>query len=124
MQQRAQIVFREINPTPEFERRILERLARFERFNGKLTSCHVVVQAPHRHHQRGKLFDVRIQVRYPGGEVHVKHEGADNPAHEDVLVAIRDAFDAAERALEVQLHKNVRARRVRSPTRPSLPTHA
>jgi ribosome-associated translation inhibitor RaiA len=113
MQQRAQIVFREINPSSDLEQRIRERLARFDRFNGKLTSCHVVVQAPHRHHQRGQLFDVRIQIRHSGGEVDVKHEGADNPAHADVLVAIRDAFDAAERVLEVHLHKSGRVRSVR-----------
>jgi len=36
----------------------------------------------------------------PGTDVHVNQEGPQNHAHEDVYVAIRDAFDAAVRQLE------------------------
>jgi cold shock CspA family protein len=36
----------------------------------------------------------------PGQEIVINHEGASNHAHEDVYVAIRDAFDALDRRLE------------------------
>jgi ribosome-associated translation inhibitor RaiA len=37
--------------------------------------------------------------------VHVNQEGPKNQAHEDVYVAIRDAFDAAARQLEDHARK-------------------
>ena len=58
-------------------------------------SCDVTIEAPHRHHHKGKLYKVRIDIGMPGKDVHVNQEGPKNHAHEDVYVAIRDAFDAA-----------------------------
>jgi cold shock CspA family protein len=87
-------------------------------------SCRVTVEAPHRHHHKGKSYVVRIDMTVPGGEVVVNHEPkhlvaaraahaeelenalAENhepskhAAREDVYVAIRDAFNAAARKLQ------------------------
>ncbi len=41
------------------------------------------------------MFHVVIDVRTPTGEVAVSRIPDDEHAHEDVYVAIRDAFDAA-----------------------------
>jgi hypothetical protein len=41
----------------------------------------------------------------PGKDVHVNQEGPKNQAHEDIYVAIRDAFDAAVRQLEDHARK-------------------
>ncbi len=54
-----------------------------------------MVEAPHRHHQHGVQFNVRIDITVPGGEVVVKRE-----PHTDIYVAIRDAFIAARRQLQ------------------------
>jgi ribosomal subunit interface protein len=88
------------------EERIHERVGRLERIFDRITTCHVTVQAPHQHHHKGRIFDVRVDLRVPGAELVTKHEGSQNHAHEDVYVALRDAFDAAERRLEdfVQRH--------------------
>jgi ribosomal subunit interface protein len=80
------------------EARIRERATRLERFHDRITSCDVVVQAPHRHQQKGKLYEVHIHLRVPGEEIVVKREGPHG--HEDVYVAVRDAFAAMERRLE------------------------
>jgi len=50
---------------------------------------------PHKHHQQGKQFNVRIDIGVPGSEIVVNRDHA-----EDVYVALRDAFDAAKRQLE------------------------
>ena len=55
----------------------------------------VVVEAPHKHHHQGKQFNVRIDIGVPGNEIVVNRDH-----HEDVYVALRDAFDAAKRQLE------------------------
>lgn len=82
------------------ETRIRELAGRLERFYDRITSCHVVIQAPHRSQQKGRLFQVNIQVRVPGDEIVVTRERPNDHAHEDVYVAVRDAFAAMERQLE------------------------
>ena len=52
-----------------------------------------------RHHHQGDLFRVRIEIDAPGKELAVTHTGPRDHAHEDVYVAIRDAFRAAVRRL-------------------------
>jgi ribosome-associated translation inhibitor RaiA len=58
-------------------------------------SCHVSVEQPHRHKHQGRLFNVRITLHVPGGEFVVNRDH-----HEDVYVALQDAFAAARRQLE------------------------
>ena len=82
------------------EAKIRERIEHLERSHGRITSCRVKVEAPHRHGRQGKLFHVSVDVRVPAGEVAVSNAHELNHAHEDLMVAIRDSFDAAERKLE------------------------
>lgn len=95
-----QITFREMPPSPAVEANIREKAARLDRFSEHIMACRVVVEAPHRHHRRGKLYHVRVDLTVPGGELVVSREPAAHHAHEDVYVAIRDAFDATVRQLE------------------------
>ena len=103
------VTFRDIERSEAIEQRVRERAERLTRYSDRIGTCHVVVQAPHRHHHKGKLYDVRIQVHLPGHDVVVNHEGLNDHTHEDVFVAIRDAFDAAERQVE-DLQRRLRER--------------
>lgn len=94
------VTFRDVPSSPAVEAAVRERAEKLERFHDKITSCHVVVASPHRHQQKGKLYDVRIDLAVPGGEVVVNREPGKQTAHEDVYVAIRDAFEAARRQLQ------------------------
>ena len=95
-----QITFHGMEPSPAIEARIREKAAKLEHFHDRIVGCKVVVEAPHRHHHKGKLYNVRIDISVPGKDVFVGHSGPLNHAHEDVYVAIRDAFNAAGRQLE------------------------
>ena len=99
MKPTLQVTFRHMDPSPAIEANIRERAARLARVHGRITGCHVVVEAPHRRHAKGKLYTVRLDVVVPGGEIVVNRDAHDRHAHEDVLVAVRDAFDAARRRL-------------------------
>src|SRR5262249_59757507 len=57
--------------------------------------CRVVVEAPVRHQGHGGPYTVRIDLTVPGNELAVNRQ-----AEEDLLVAIREAFDAMRRRLE------------------------
>ncbi len=105
MQIPLQISFRNMDPSPAVEARIREKAAKLERFHDRIIGCTVVVEAPHRHHHKGKLYDVRIEISVPGKNIVIDRAKPINHAHEDVYVALRDAFDAAVRRLEDQSRK-------------------
>jgi ribosome-associated translation inhibitor RaiA len=100
MQVPLKVTFHGTDPSPAVEDRVRERAKKLERLCGNIIGCRVVIEAPHRHHQHGQIFHVRIDITIPQHEIVVSREPAQNAAHADVYVAIRDAFDAAERRLE------------------------
>jgi cold shock CspA family protein/ribosome-associated translation inhibitor RaiA len=89
-----------MEPSPAVKARIREKVAKLEHFDNRIVGCKVVVEAPHRHHYKGKLYNVRIDLSVPGKDIFIGHTGPQNHAHEDINVAIRDAFNAAGRLLE------------------------
>jgi len=95
-----QIRFRGMEPSAAVEAAVRERIARLQRFHKRITSCNVVIEAPHHHGRKGSVYHVLVDVTVPGREVVVGRERQENHAHEDVLVAIRDSFNAAQRRLE------------------------
>lgn len=96
-----EVTFRHMEPSAAAEARIAEKVAKLEQIHDQLTRCQVIVEAPHEHSRQGKLFHVSIDMTVPGGELLVtRGHHHQSHAHEDVYVAIRDAFDAAKRRLE------------------------
>jgi cold shock CspA family protein/ribosome-associated translation inhibitor RaiA len=95
-----QITFRGIPRSEAIELALRERAEKLDRFSDLIMGCRVVVEARHRHHRQGKLYHLRIDITTAGEEIVVSREPTLHHAHEDVYVAIRDAFDAARRRLE------------------------
>jgi ribosomal subunit interface protein len=89
-----------MEPSAAVEAKVREKAEKLDQFHGHIMGCRVVIEQIANHHQQGKLFQVRIDVTVPGGEVVVSRDKGRNHAHEDVYVAIRDAFNAARRQLE------------------------
>jgi cold shock CspA family protein len=100
MQLPLQITFRHMPPSPALEARIQALAQHLERFSSQITSCHVIIDAPHQHQHRGKIYEVHIHLTLPKGELVVQREHRQRHSHEDAHVALRDAFDALKRQLE------------------------
>jgi ribosome-associated translation inhibitor RaiA len=66
MQIPLQINFQNMDPSPAIEARIREKAAKLEHLHDRIIGCKVVVEAPHRHHDKGKLYNVRIDISVPG----------------------------------------------------------
>jgi hypothetical protein len=115
----VQITFRHMDPLPPAEARIREEAADLDLSFGRITGCHVIIDAPHRHHAKsGRTFHVRIEILVPGSTIVVNHAPSQHstlvqskaeewekhletqPDHKDLYVCIRDAFVAARRRLE------------------------
>jgi ribosomal subunit interface protein len=99
MQIPAEITWHNMEPARHVAARVNKRVARLEQFFDRITRCNVVVEAAHQRHRQGNCYEVRVDVTVPGGELSVSRKPGDDDAHEDVLVAVRDAFDAMERQL-------------------------
>lgn len=100
MQRPLQIVFHGIEHSDAIEARIRKKVSELERFYDHITSCRVTVEAPHKHQHKGNLYSVRVDIHVPDKEIVITREPQAHQAHEDVYVAMRDAFDAAVRQLE------------------------
>jgi len=106
MQIPLQITFRDLPQSAAIEAKIRETAGRLDHFSDRIMSCRVTVSETHRRHHRGKLYHVSIDLTVPGGELVVNREPELDHAHEDVYVAIRDAFKAARRQVEDHVRKS------------------
>jgi ribosomal subunit interface protein len=89
-----QVKSTDIPLTPEIDAYIRERAARLDEFHPSILTCRAIVDAPVGHHRLGGPYRVRIDLDVPGTVIAVTRRSA-----EDLHVAIRTAFDAAERRL-------------------------
>ncbi len=100
-----QVSFRNLEHSDFIEGKIREKAESLGKFFDRITSCRVIVEAPEQHHRKGKLYHLRIELGVPGKEIVVSRHNHGDHSHEDVYVAIRDAFKAARRQLEDHARK-------------------
>ena len=100
-----QISFHNMDAVPSAETQVRARVAELEQLSDRLTACRVVLDAAHLHPRHGRIYEVRIELSVPNGPIVVtRNPGADH-AHEELSVAIRDAFDAARRRLQDHMRR-------------------
>jgi ribosomal subunit interface protein len=104
-------------PSAAVEAAVRERAEKLKTFGERIMSCRVAVELHHRRHQQGNPYHVRVDLKLPQEEIVASREPAEHHAHEDVYVAIRDAFDAVRR----QIEDHVRRRRGDRKTHATLP---
>jgi len=95
-----QITFRQMEPSEALEKRIRLLAERLDHFSSHIMGCHVTIEAPHQHQQQGRIYEVRIELTVPQRELLAHREHRARHSHEDVYVALRDAFRAVRRQLE------------------------
>ena len=96
----TQITFRGLDSSDWISANIQEHADRLERFHHGIINCRVAIDAPNHKHHKGHLYKVTINIEIPGNDIAVSHESPQDHAHENITVAIRDAFAAATRRLE------------------------
>jgi cold shock CspA family protein len=118
MKSQMQITFRNMKRSEEIEGWIRAEAAKLETLYSQLMGCRVAVEVPHRHHRKGNLYHIRVDLTVPRGEIVVKREPSlstrarqlgereitkhvevESP-HKDLRLAINDAFKAAGRRLQ------------------------
>ena len=101
MQVPLDISFQHSEPSEEIRSEIERQAKHLEKFHDRITSCNVTVIAPKSRHQKGDLFKIDICIAMPQQkDILVSKAHGDAPEHEHVMVAIKDAFAAAQRQIE------------------------
>jgi ribosomal subunit interface protein len=95
-----QINWRDIPKSDAIDADIRAKAEKLDQFYEDIMSCRVTVEAPHKHHHKGNLYRLHLNITVPDGEIVVTRDPSEHSAHEDMYVAIRDAFDAARRQLQ------------------------
>ena len=89
------------------EATIREKIEKLSEIFTAIISCHVVVRAAHHAHHSRNVYHVLIDIHVPGKEIIASRDNHSEDAHEDVYVAVRDAFNATRRQLDdyTQIHR-------------------
>ncbi|MFK4750836.1 MULTISPECIES: HPF/RaiA family ribosome-associated protein [Oceanospirillaceae] len=107
------ISFRDIEHSDGIETSIREKATKLTSTFDDITGIRAVVAMPHNHSYKGRLAHVSLEVGLPGETVAITHDNHDNSDHEDMYVAVRDAFEKAQRKIrkihEKRVDRNRRA---------------
>lgn len=95
-----QISFSNMTASDAVRARIEQLAGKLDRFADRITSCHVVVSVPSRRQRKGRLYEVSIDLKMRGQEIAVNRSPAEDHTHEDVYVAVHEAFDTLLRRIE------------------------
>jgi hypothetical protein len=106
MQTDLKIDFHGAEPSEALTQKIEEFVDGLERVYGRLTACHIGIEAPGHHQQKGGPFRVRIHLMLPDGhQVNVGTTPTADKRHADALFAVTDAFRRAKRQLQDRVRK-------------------
>lgn len=90
--------------SPSVEAQIQRWVGKLDRSFARIQRCATWIELPHHHRRKGNTFRVRVELDVPGDTLVVNRENGDS-SHENVHVAIADAFRAARRQLQVHVSK-------------------
>ena len=113
-----QIMFRNMKSSENVEKWVRAGASKLDTFYNRVMGCRVAIEMPHRHHKKGRIFHIRIDLTVPGEEIVVNHEPGFihhtresektqlkkqlevTIPHKNLGLAINDAFKAASRRLQ------------------------
>lgn len=110
----CQIIFKGTDPSEAARVEVRAWLDRLGALTTPMIGGQVVIEAVDEGRREDRRFHVRMELTMPQGVVVVGPDHPSNAAHEDVYVAIRNAFRAARR----QLESSVLAHPVQAPIAP------
>lgn len=91
----VQIKFHGMDHSDALAASAIEHAQKLESFAPDIMACRVGIDLEQKHKHQGRPFSVRIDLTLPGHELVVNRV-----QHEDVYVALREAFDNMKRQLE------------------------
>ena len=114
-----EISFRDIEHSDAVENNIRQKAEKLTSTYEDITGIRAVVALPHNHSYKGRIAHISLEVGLPGETVAITHDHHDKSDHENMYVALRDAFDKANRKI-----RKIHEKRTDSKRRAGLFTNA
>jgi ribosomal subunit interface protein len=89
-----QVTYRDLDASEALNDIIHKRLQKLERYCSDIQRSRVVLESPHNHKHKGKHFRATVEIEVKGSPITVSQN--DTSIH----IAVRDAFNVAERKLK------------------------
>lgn len=94
MKPAVNVVYRDLESSAALNAIIDKKIEKLARYSDGILSSRVVIDIPHNHKHKGKLFRASLEIDMKGNPLAVHCDD------ESVHVAVRDAFSSAERTLK------------------------
>lgn len=94
MKPAVNVVYRDLESSAALNAIIDKKIEKLARYSDGILSSRVVIDIPHNHKHKGKLFRASVELDMKGNPLSVHCDD------ESVHVAVRDAFSSAERTLK------------------------
>jgi len=94
------VKFRNTRRLEEIEQVLARKVQSLTRLYPRIKGVEVVIEVPHRHHHKGRLFRIRVAVALPGKGIVVSRQSSADRGHEQLHAAVADACATARRELQ------------------------
>lgn len=100
-----QVAFNGLYHFDALEEKIRDSVEKLEQYSNEIVDCCVMVDQRHHSHLKGNLFHVQVELSFPKRQLVVNREPRERHAHEDVLVALRDASRGGAEGLSATIRR-------------------
>lgn len=94
MKSAVDVVYRDMNSSPALNDAISKKIEKLNRYTDQIVHSRVVIDIPHNHKHKGKQFRASIEIDIKGSPIAVAQD------NESIHIAVRDAFNTAERKIK------------------------
>jgi len=94
-----QVTYRDMDPSQALNAIIDKRLEKLSRYSSDIQYSRVVIESPHNHKHKGKQFRATVEIEVKGSPITISQDDA------SIHIAVRDAFNVAERKLKSHAEK-------------------
>ena len=100
-----QVSFHNTRRSTSAEEEVREYAEKLDKYHSRIQNCEVFIDKPHHHQTKGNEFQVKILLSVPGQKIAVSPTSPKHGDHNELHVALRDAFEAARRQLRERKDK-------------------
>ncbi len=94
MKTAVDVLYRDLDSSAALNEVITKKLEKLNRFSDQILHSRVVLDTPHNHKHKGKQFRASIEIDIKGHPIAVTQN------NESIHLAVRDAFNSAERKVK------------------------
>jgi ribosomal subunit interface protein len=94
MKPAVDVLYRDLDFSPALNEVISKKIDKLNRYSDQIIHSRVVLDIPHNHKHKGKQFRASIEIDLKGHPIAVTQD------NESIHLAVRDAFNSAERKIK------------------------